>query len=88
MAPTCGFAREATRDPFPSRRSDACSRWPGRRGRLPDGSVDADATSALVARIAGGVAVEELTREQVQEVYDELDRLIDESPVAARAASG
>ncbi len=54
----------------------------------PDGSVDADAVSALVARVAGGVAVEELTREQVQEVYDELERLIDERPVAARAASG
>ena len=54
----------------------------------PDGSVDADAVSALVARVAGGVAIDELTREQVQDVYDELERLIDERPVAARAASG
>jgi DNA polymerase III epsilon subunit family exonuclease len=57
---------------------------------LPDGSADGDAVSALVARVTNGVAVEELTREQVQEVYDELERLIDEvaveSPAAERVA--
>ena len=41
---------------------------------------------ALVARVAGGVAAEELTREQVQEVYDGLERLIDERPAEAPAA--
>jgi len=39
-----------------------------------DGTVDEDAVRALVARVAG-VAVADLTREQVQEVYDELERL-------------
>ncbi len=51
-----------------------------------DGAVDADAVSALVARVAGDVAVDELTREQVQEVYDELERLLDELPAEAPAA--
>lgn len=39
-----------------------------------DATVDEDAVRALVARVAG-VAVADLTREQVQEVYDELERL-------------
>lgn len=39
-----------------------------------DGATDVDAVSALVARVAGGAAVEALTREQVQDVYDELER--------------
>jgi hypothetical protein len=53
---------------------------------FPDGTVDADAVSALVTRVAGEVAVDELTREQVQEVYDELERLLDELPAEAPAA--
>ncbi len=54
----------------------------------PDGAVDADAGRALVARVAGDAAVDELTREQVQEVYDALDRRLAELPAEARAASG
>jgi DNA polymerase III epsilon subunit family exonuclease len=51
-----------------------------------DGTADADAVSALVTRVAGEVAVDELTREQVQVVYDELERLLDELPAEAPAA--
>jgi hypothetical protein len=39
------------------------------------GLVDRDAVAALVARIAGGVEIDGLTREQVQDVFDELERL-------------
>ena len=43
---------------------------------LADGSTDRDRVVALVERVAGPVAVDALTRAQVQDVYDELDRLI------------
>jgi DNA polymerase III epsilon subunit-like protein len=53
----------------------------------PDGSVDREAVLALVERVSGVTDVDALTREQVQDVYDELERLIAELPAAARAAS-
>jgi DNA polymerase III subunit epsilon len=43
---------------------------------LADGSTDRDRVVALVERVAGPGAVDALTRAQVQDVYDELDRLI------------
>ena len=43
----------------------------------PDGGIDRDAVIALVARVCGGAEVDLLTREQVQAVYDELDRMIE-----------
>ena len=43
----------------------------------PDGGVDRDAVVALVAWVTAGADVDMLTREQVQAVYDELDRLIE-----------
>jgi DNA polymerase III epsilon subunit-like protein len=46
----------------------------------PDGRVDRDAVVALVERVTGISDVDALTREQVQDVYDELELLI-----AARA---
>jgi DNA polymerase III epsilon subunit family exonuclease len=52
----------------------------------PDGTVDGGAVATLVARVAGGVAVEVLTREQVQEVYDELERRLAALPGAPPAA--
>lgn len=52
---------------------------------LPDGGVDRDAVVALVVRVVGTPDVDSLTREQVQDVYDELERLIALRP--ARAAS-
>lgn len=52
---------------------------------LPDGSVDRAAVVALVERVAGTSDVDALSREQVQDVYDELERLIASRP--ARAAS-
>jgi len=51
-----------------------------------DGATDEDAVSALVSRVTGGAAVEALTREQVQDVYDELERLCSEPPAEAVAA--
>jgi len=51
-----------------------------------DGTTDVDGIAALVARVAAGVAVEELTREQVQDVYDELERLRSEPPAEEAAA--
>jgi DNA polymerase III epsilon subunit-like protein len=51
-----------------------------------DGTVDRDAVLALVERVSGRADVDSLTREQVQGVYDELERLIAELP-AARAVS-
>ncbi len=53
---------------------------------LPDGNVDRDAVVALVVRVAGTPDVDSLTREQVQDVYDELERLIARQR-PARAAS-
>ncbi len=41
----------------------------------PDGGVDRDRVVALVERVTGTADVDALTREQVQEVYDALDRL-------------
>lgn len=52
---------------------------------LPDGSVDREAVVGLVERVVGTSDVDSLTREQVQDVYDELERLIARHP--ARAAS-
>jgi DNA polymerase III epsilon subunit family exonuclease len=42
----------------------------------PDGSVDRAEVVALVGRVAGTDDVDSLTREAVQDVYDELERLI------------
>jgi DNA polymerase III epsilon subunit family exonuclease len=53
----------------------------------PDGSVDRDAVVALVERVSGMADVDALTREQVQDVYDELDLLVALRPDAQRAAS-
>ena len=41
-----------------------------------DGTVDRDAVVALVERVSGARDVEALTREQVQDVYDELELLV------------
>lgn len=54
-----------------------------------DGAVDRDAVAALVARIVGSVEIDELSREQVQDVYDELERIsseLPEEPAAERVA--
>ena len=51
-----------------------------------DGTVDRDAVLALVRRVSGVEDVDALTREQVQDVYDELDSLVAEAG-AAQAAS-
>jgi DNA polymerase III epsilon subunit family exonuclease len=55
-----------------------------------DGAVDRDAVAELVARVAGGVEIDELNRECVQDVYDELERmrseLSDEEQAAERVA--
>jgi DNA polymerase III epsilon subunit family exonuclease len=53
------------------------------------GLVDRDAVAALVARVAGGVEIDELNHEQVQDVYDELERMrgeLPEEPAAERVA--
>jgi DNA polymerase-3 subunit epsilon len=52
-----------------------------------EGTVDRDAVAALVARVTAGAGVDELTREQVQDVYDELERRIAALPAPVRAAS-
>ncbi|HEX6724268.1 MAG TPA: 3'-5' exonuclease [Gaiella sp.] len=44
------------------------------------GIVDREGVAALVARVAGGVEIDALTHEQVQDVYDELERLRSELP--------
>jgi DNA polymerase III epsilon subunit family exonuclease len=51
-----------------------------------DGATDEDAVAALVARVTGGAAVDELTREQVQDVYDELERRRASLPAGEPAA--
>ena len=51
-----------------------------------DGTVDRDVVLALVRRVSGAEDVDALTREQVQDVYDELDSLVAEAG-AAQAAS-
>jgi DNA polymerase III epsilon subunit-like protein len=43
---------------------------------LPSGAVDRAQVVALVERVAGTAAVESLTREQVQDVYDAIEKLI------------
>ena len=55
----------------------------------PDGGVDRDAVAALVTRVAGGTEIDELNHEQVQDVYDELERIsseLPEEPAAERVA--
>ena len=49
------------------------------------GVVDGDAVAALVARVAGGVEIDALTHEQVQDVYDELERLRSQLPAEEAA---
>jgi hypothetical protein len=86
--PSSGSAHEATPGPPPSRRSDACSHW-------PDSQVSQERTAAPTAkksansshRVAGVSEPDVLTREQVQDVYDELERLIDENEQGAVAAA-
>jgi len=54
-----------------------------------DGAVDRDAVAALVERVAGVAQIDELNHEQVQDVYDELDRMrseLPEEPAAERVA--
>jgi len=54
----------------------------------PDGAVDRDAVAALVARVAGA-EIDELNHEQVQDVYDALERMrseLPEEPAAERVA--
>jgi DNA polymerase III epsilon subunit family exonuclease len=50
---------------------------------LPDGSTHRDHVLSLVERVAGTSNVDELTREQVQDVYDELERMIEPKRRAA-----
>jgi hypothetical protein len=50
-----------------------------------DGRADHDKVCELVRRVAGVDEPDLLTREQVQDVYDELDRLIDENERQATA---
>ncbi len=53
------------------------------------GLVDPDAVAALVMRIAGVSEIDELNHEQVQDVYDELERMgseLPEEPAAERVA--
>jgi hypothetical protein len=53
----------------------------------PDGSVDRDRVVALVERVVGTSDVDSLTREQVQDVYDELELLIEQHPATVQAAT-
>ncbi len=53
----------------------------------PDGGVDREAVLALVERVTGTPDVDVLTREQVQAVYDELEREIERRSALAPAAS-
>jgi DNA polymerase III epsilon subunit family exonuclease len=53
----------------------------------PDGDVDHDRLAALVERVAGIADVDALTRAQIQDVYDALDRLIERRRALAPAAS-
>jgi hypothetical protein len=53
-----------------------------------DGAVDRDAIAVLVASVAG-TEIDELNHEQVQDVYDELERMrseLPEEPAAERVA--
>jgi DNA polymerase III epsilon subunit family exonuclease len=47
---------------------------------LSSGGVDRDQVIALVQQVAGTGKVDSLTREQVQDVYDAIDRLIEAQP--------
>lgn len=54
-----------------------------------DGAVDRDAVAALVERVADVAKIDELNHEQVQDVYDELERMsseLPEEPAAERVA--
>jgi DNA polymerase III epsilon subunit family exonuclease len=53
----------------------------------PDGAVDHDRVAALVERVAGTSDVDALTREQVQDVYDELELLAEQQAATVHAAS-
>jgi DNA polymerase III epsilon subunit family exonuclease len=48
----------------------------------PSGHIDRTRVVALVERVAGTTDIDALTREQVQDVYEALERLIAERPVA------
>jgi len=52
----------------------------------PDGRADREQVLALVHRVAGTHDVDSLNREQVQDVYDELERIAERARPAARAA--
>ena len=65
------------------RRVFALAREAGLVGR--DGAVDRDAVAALVARVAAGVEVDALSHEQVQDVYDELERMLSQLPAGEPA---
>ena len=53
----------------------------------PDGGVDRDRVLALVEKVTGTSDVNALTREQVQDVYDALDRLREQPARAVLAAN-
>ena len=52
---------------------------------LPDGAVDRQQVVTLVEQVTGIADVDSLNREQVQDVYDALERLI-AAPPLTRAA--
>jgi DNA polymerase III epsilon subunit-like protein len=52
-----------------------------------DGSTDRDRVVAIVERVAGTAELGDLSRAQVQDVYDALDELIGQSAILAPAAS-
>jgi len=52
-----------------------------------DGTVDRDAVVALVERVSGVSDVDALTREQVQDVYDELELLASEAEAVQTASA-
>ncbi len=54
---------------------------------LADGSADRDRVLAIVERVAGTAELGDLTRAQVQDVYDALDELIERAAALAPAAS-
>jgi DNA polymerase III epsilon subunit family exonuclease len=65
------------------RRVFGMARSAGLRGA--GGSVDRDRVVALVERVTGSSEVDALTREQVQDVYDELEHLIAARPIKRAA---
>jgi hypothetical protein len=71
---TRGDARPACEPQI--RRLFALARLAGLTG--PDGRADRSTVSELVHRIAGVSDPDLLTREQVQDVYDELERLTEQ----------